>query len=143
MSLMRYEPWGLLNQLRREMDNLYPQGDDGTALETAAWRPSVDIKELDDAYMIFADIPGVDPNDIEVQMDNNVLTIKGERESVNDQTREGYKRVERVSGSFSRRFTLPEAVDADSIAAKSHHGVLEIRVPKQEKPQPRRIEVAH
>jgi HSP20 family protein len=101
----------------------------------------VDIREDKDAYVLHADVPGVDPKDIEVHMENGVLTIRGERKSETKEERENYKRVERVRGTFYRRFTLPDTADADKISAKSVNGVLEVRIPKQETVQPRRISV--
>ena len=142
MAMMRYEPWSLLNQLHREMDSMFrPGGEDESALATSDWNPAVDIKEDDDAYMIYADIPGVDPKDIEVHMEHGVLTIKGERKSESEEEREGFRRVERVRGTFYRRFSLPDTADAEKISARSEHGVLQVRIPKQEKVQPRRISV--
>ena len=134
MSLVRYEPWSLFDQLRREMD---------TSLATSDWVPAVDIKENDDHFMIVADIPGVAPEDIEVQMENGVLTIKGERETEKTEEKDDFKRVERSFGSFYRRFSLPESADPDSIEAKSNNGVLEITIGKQEKTEPRKISVHH
>jgi len=142
MAMMRYEPWSLLNQLHREMDSMFrPGSEDESALATSDWNPAVDIKEEDDAFVIYADVPGVDPKDIEVHMEHGVLTIKGERQSETQEERENYRRVERVRGSFYRRFSLPDTADADKITARSEHGVLEVRIPKQEKVQPRRITV--
>ncbi len=143
MALVRYEPWSMLNQLRREMDSLFEPGEnrEGSNIITSDWVPAVDIKETDDAFVISADIPGVDPKDIEVNMENGMLTIKGERETETKEEKEGYKRVERQRGSFYRRFSLPDTADADKISAKSKHGVLEITIPKQEKLQPRKISV--
>ena len=122
MTLVRYEPWGMLSQLRRDMDRMFEsqaEGEESTAVATSAWVPAVDIKEEKDRFLIKADIPGVDPKDIEVHMENGVLTIKGERENEKKQEREGYKRIERSRGSFYRRFSLPETADADKINAKS------------------------
>ena len=144
MTLVRYEPWGMLNQLRRDMDRMYQsqnEGEESTAVATSAWVPAVDIKETDDAFEIHADIPGVDPKDIDVHMENGVLTIKGERESEKKEEKEGFKRVEREWGSFYRRFSLPDTADGEKFSAKSRHGVLEITIPKQEKIQPRKISV--
>ncbi|MDX5333978.1 MAG: Hsp20/alpha crystallin family protein [Gammaproteobacteria bacterium] len=140
MAMTRYEPWSLLNQLHREMDNMIRGGDE-SALATSDWHPSVDIKEEADAYVIYADIPGVDPKDIEVHMEHGVLTIRGERKSETSEERDNFRRVERVRGSFYRRFSLPDTADAEKITARSEHGVLEVRIPKQEKLQPRRIAV--
>ena len=134
MSLVRYEPWSLFDQVRREMD---------TNLATSDWVPAVDIKENDDHFTIVADIPGVAPEDIEVQMENGVLTIKGERETEKTEEKDDYKRVERSFGSFYRRFSLPESANPESIEAKSNNGVLEITIGKQEKTEPRKISVHH
>jgi HSP20 family protein len=146
MAVVRYEPWGLLNQLHGEIDRLFDTrmgryGEDSNQLSTSDWVPAVDIKEESDSYVIYVDVPGVDPKDIEVHMENGVLSIKGERESESKQEQERYKRVERVRGSFFRRFTMPDTVNADAISATSKNGVLEIVVPKQERQQPKRIQV--
>jgi HSP20 family protein len=146
MNMVRYEPWSLLNQLHSEIDQLFtPQrrrlGEDNANVATSDWVPAVDIKEEADRFVIHADIPGVDPKDIDVHMENGILTIKGERQSETKEEREGYKRVERVRGSFYRRFSLPDTANAEAISAKSQHGVLELIIPKQQKVQPRRIQV--
>lgn len=142
MTLVRYEPWSMLNQLRREMERMVEgENAEGSAIATADWTPAVDIKETDTAFVITADIPGVDPKDIEVNMENGVLTIRGERKEEKEEEKEGYKRIERVRGTFYRRFSLPDTADADKISAKSKNGVLEITIPKQEKVQPRKIAV--
>ena len=86
-------------------------------------------------------MPGVKADDIDVSMENGILTIKGHRESETQQEKENYRRVERFSGTFLRRFTLPDTVDPDGVTAKTQDGVLEIRVPKSSKAQPRRITV--
>jgi HSP20 family protein len=134
MSLIRYEPWSLFDQLRREMDG---------NIATSDWVPAVDIKENEDNFTIIADIPGVKPEDIEVQMDHGVLTIKGERETEKTEEKDDYKRIERSFGSFYRRFSLPDTADPDTIEARSNDGVLEITVGKLEKTQPRKISVHH
>lgn len=146
MSLRRYNnPWNLLNNLQRELYNPeYSQlNDDDASVATANWSPSVDISEDDKAFTLLADIPGVEPKDIEISMEKGVLTIKGERQSENVEEKENYRRVERQSGQFYRRFTLPDSADADRIEAKSVHGVLIVTIPKQEVAVSRRIEVKH
>ena len=142
MSLVRYEPWGLLNQLSKELDRSF-RGTENSDVATSDWTPAVDIKENNDGFVIVADIPGVNPKDIEVHMENGVLSIKGERETEKKEEKEGYKRVERSYGSFYRRFSMPETADATKINAKSKNGVLEVTIPKQEKVQPRKIDVQH
>ncbi len=148
MSLVNYEPWSLLDRFQQEL-NQRAYADKTTAgndndysnVVTSRWSPAVDIKEEADRFLITADLPGVDPKDIEITMDNGVLTIKGERESEAREEKEGYKRVERVSGAFYRRFSLPDTADAERIEAKGKDGVLEVILPKHEKVQPRKIEV--
>ena len=146
MSMVRYEPWGLLNQLHGEIDRLFDSrmgkySEENGQLAASDWVPAVDIKEEENRFIIHADVPGVDPADIEVNMEHGVLSIKGERRSETKEEREGYKRVERARGTFFRRFSLPDTVDADAISAKAKDGVLEIVIPKQEKLQPKRIQV--
>lgn len=140
MNAVRYEPWTLLNQLHREMDTMFRRDND-TASPVSDWTPAVDIQEADDAYVLHADIPGVNPADIDIQMEENVLTIRGKRTISHEDTKDNYKRVERVSGSFFRRFSLPDTADAENISAAADNGVLAVTIPKQAKPQPRKIEV--
>ncbi|MCB1786145.1 MAG: Hsp20/alpha crystallin family protein [Chromatiaceae bacterium] len=142
MTLMKYEPWTLLEQMRREMQQaMDTRTGEGSSVATSDWVPAVDIKEEQDSFLIVADIPGVDPKDIEVHMENGMLTIKGEKESEKKEEKEGYKRVERTFGSFYRRFSLPDTADPEKITAKSNNGVLEVRIGKHEKVQPRKIAV--
>ena len=147
MSMVRYEPWSLFDQLRREMERggLSTHPTEDSSIATSDWVPAVDIEETDDSFVIVADIPGVKPEDIEVHMDNGVLTVKGERETEKKEEKDDYKRIERSYGSFYRRFSLPDTADPESIQANSDDGVLKITVAKQEKtqPQPRKIEVHH
>jgi len=149
MNVVRYEPWGLLrrfnddvNQLFSESRNLPVAEGDRSSIVTSNWSPAVDIKEEDERFVLKADIPGVDPKDIDVSMEDGVLTIKGERKHESEEEAEGYKRVERSYGSFYRRFSLPDTADAERVTAKGKDGVLEVFIPKQEKVQPRRIAVS-
>ncbi|MEQ8289609.1 MAG: Hsp20/alpha crystallin family protein [Gammaproteobacteria bacterium] len=149
MSLSNYEPWSLLDRFQQQLNQLgyadrqlSTEGvNDASNIVTSHWRPAVDIKEETNRFLITADLPGVDPKDIEITMENGVLTIKGERTSEATEEKEGYKRVERVSGTFYRRFSLPDSADAENIEATGKDGVLTITLPKHEKVQPRRIEV--
>ena len=138
---MRYEPWSLLNQLQQQLESSYDDHGSEGSISTAEWAPAVDIKEEDNQFVLLADIPGVKPEDIEVHMDAGVLTVKGEKESVTKTEKDGYKRVERSSGSFYRRFNLPDSADGDAINAKCKHGVLEITIPKREAVKPKKINV--
>ena len=145
MPLVRYEPWNMLQQIQREMNNLFDSrlttNEENATVATSDWAPLVDIKEEQDRFLVMADIPGVDPKDIEVHMENGILTIRGERHAEHKEDREGYKRIERAYGSFHRRFSLPESADPNGITAKSRNGSLEIVIPKRESVQPRRITV--
>ena len=115
--------------------------DDDSSIATSHWTPAVDIAEKDDHFLIEADIPGVDPKDIEVSMENGYLTVKGEREKESKEEKDGYSRIERSHGSFYRRFSLPETADQESISAKSKKGVLQIKVGKTEVAKPKKITV--
>ncbi len=148
MAIATYEPWGLLDRFNQQLNqlgysdkSLSTNDNDFSNVVTSHWRPAVDIKEETDRFLITADLPGVDPKEIEITMENGILTIKGERQSEMRDEQEGYKRVERMSGTFYRRFSLPDTADAERIEAKGNHGVLEVVIPKHEKVQPRKIEV--
>jgi HSP20 family protein len=146
MSLIRYEPFSLLDRFQRELNRLTNWdaevgNDDVSNVVTSAWRPAVDIKEEPDRFVILADLPGVDPKDIEITAENGMLTVRGERKSEKDEEREGFRRVERVRGTFYRRFSLPDTADTNAIKARGKDGVLEITLPKHEKVQPKKITV--
>lgn len=149
MNIVRFEPWSLLqtelNRLNRMLGRQFFQDEDNSMVETSQWVPLVDIKEKSDRFILRADIPGIDPKDIQVTMENSTLSIKGERKE--EHTEEGgeegreYTRTERIMGTFYRRFALPDTVDPDHITAKGKHGVLELTIPKREKAQPRKIDI--
>jgi HSP20 family protein len=112
-----------------------------SSVVTSQWVPRVDIKEEADRFLLFADIPGVDPQAIDVQMDKGLLTIKGERREEKVHETERYSRIERRHGVFHRRFALPDSADPDGITASGHNGVLTISIPKRPESTPRRIQV--
>ena len=149
MSLVRYEPYGLINRLQNELNRMNwldpmtadASNDDSSNVAVSQWRPAVDIKEDENQYTILADIPGVDPKDIDVTMENGVLSIKGEKSDEKVEEENGFKRVERSSGSFYRRFSLPDTADADKIEASSKDGVLKLVLPKHAKVQAKKIAV--
>jgi HSP20 family protein len=141
MAIARYEPWSLLNQLHRELDRAREGGGGDGSAATAEWAPAVDIKEEPDKFILQADLPGVKPEDIDVSMEDGVLTIKGDKKTEATTDKEGYKRIERTYGSFYRRFSLPDTANPDAISAKSNQGVLEIVIPKREAVQPKKINV--
>jgi HSP20 family protein len=144
MTLVRYEPWRLVNRLHQQLDHVF--GDTFGAPEASGsgnsdWLPAVDIHEEAERFVVRADVPGVDRKDIDITAENGVLTVRGERKGETRENGKGYERVERVVGSFVRRFTLPETANTEEIKAKQINGVLEITIPKQPQVQPRRISI--
>ncbi len=137
MSIVRYRQWPTQSEIR---DLLAPLLD--TQRNAAqGWVPAVDIREEATGFLLLADLPGVEPASIQVQMDKGILSISGERGAPAAAGEGMFARNERGHGAFSRRFALPDTADADGIVASSHDGVLEIRIPKREEPAPRRIPV--
>ena len=146
MNLIRQNnPWNFFDQLQRElyMPATAKRSKRKNETEQANWTPSVDINESEKAFTLLADLPGVTPEKIDILSEKGVLTIKGERtiETVENTEKQPY--LERQSGTFYRRFTLPESADTDAISAKSEHGVLIVNIPKQEVASARKIEVTH
>lgn len=138
MNLIRYEPLSLL----AGMDRLFNQRPGSfREADQADWAPAVDIREEDEQFVLRADVPGIDPKDIEITSEDGILTIRGQREKSKERESDGFQRVERISGRFVRRFTLPENTDAEKISAEGRLGVLEVRIPKAAQVQPRRINV--
>lgn len=147
MSPTRQLGWsGTTNPLQEEIkqvfDRFFGETDtDSSSVVTSQWVPRVDIKEEPERFVIFADLPGVDPNQIEVNMDKGMLSIRGERHSEERTESERYSRVERAHGVFYRRFALPESANPEGIQAAGRNGVLEITIPKRPESTPRRITV--
>ena len=146
MNMLRqYEPWNLLDQFRRDLEQMMGHSVNQTSgdstVATSSWIPAVDIKEEVNHFVIEADIPGVDPKDIEVSMENGVLSIRGERSLETREESKDYRRVERLHGTFYRRFSLPDTADAEQIVATGKNGVLQIRIAKKEVAKSRKITV--
>ncbi|HEX5387352.1 MAG TPA: Hsp20/alpha crystallin family protein [Gemmatimonadales bacterium] len=138
-----YSGYSGLQRLNTMLDQMFgtsSSSEGGTAL-TSAWFPAVDVFEDKDSVKIVAEIPGVKPEDLHLSIENNVLTIRGEKRQVSEDTADRVHRYERSYGSFERSFVLPATVDADKIDATCDSGVLTITVPKAEKARPRQIEV--
>lgn len=134
---------GFQDELKQVFDH-FIQGsnrEDDSSVVTSQWAPLVDIKEETECFVIHADLPGIDPHDVEVMMDKGILAIKGERRSESREENERYSRVERSYGTFHRRFALPDSADPDGITASGHNGVLTITIPKRPETKPRRIQV--
>ena len=143
MNLTRFEPWSIFDQLHRDLDRIaqvrLPQGQGENPV--ADWVPAVDIVEEKDRFILRADVPGVRPEDIDISMDQGVLTVAGERKTETTTEEEGFRRVERSFGRFYRRFNLPDSADADANKATSNQGILEISIPKMPEVRSRRIAV--
>jgi HSP20 family protein len=147
MALIRWEPVRELNTLQGEMNRLFntlfdtpPQN--GGAAAVRRWIPAMDLVETDEEFVLRADLPGLSQEDVNVELEDNVLTVSGERKSEHEERKEGYYRVERASGAFSRSLTLPEGVDASAIKAGFDKGVLEVRIPKPEERKPRKVAIS-
>jgi len=143
MSLARYEPWYLVNRLQRDLDRLFtnPTLGEESPQSVADWVPPVDIREEDKQFVIHADLPGVEPKNIDVTLEKGVLTIRGHRDLETRDEKQGFRRVERTSGQFYRRFSLPDTADSQAVKARFTNGVLEVAIPKQAQVLPRRINV--
>jgi HSP20 family protein len=146
MTLIRYPHYQgqrlLQDEIKQVFDKFFNEGEaDASSVVTSQWSPRVDIKEEAERFVIFADLPGVDPKDIEINMDKGMLTIRGERNSEVKSENERFARVERAHGVFHRRFALPDSANPEGISATGRHGVLEISIPKRPETTPRRIQV--
>ncbi len=146
MAIVRWEPLREFASIQNEMNRLFGTvfdapvaGGGGTTLRR--WMPAMDLVETDDTFVLRADLPGLAEDDVSIEVEDNVLTVSGERKSEHETTKEGYHRVERAFGAFSRSLTLPEGVDAEAVAASFDRGVLEIRIPKPEQRKPRKISI--
>ncbi len=143
MNMTRFEPWNIVDMLHRDLDRLAARripGADGDAAVTD-WVPAVDIIEEKERFVLRADVPGVDPADIEVSMDAGVLSVAGQRKQEARDEDAGLQRMERVSGRFFRRFSLPDTADAEHVKAQCRNGILEVSIPKLPEVRARRIEV--
>lgn len=138
----RLHPWALHHQLLSEVSRALDSGTDTSSAATADWVPAVDIAEYADRFVLHADVPGVDPQSIEVTLEKGVLTVSGQRVAAEVGEGVEHRRQERASGRFLRRFVLPDTVDADAVSASGSHGVLQIVIPKRAQAQARKIAVA-
>ena len=145
MAIVRWEPLRELTTLQNEMNRLF-----GTVFDTPTpsnggtmrrWMPAMDLLEVDDHFVLRADLPGMSEEDVNIELEDSTLTISGERKTEHESSEEGFYRVERASGSFQRSLTLPKGVDPEAVSASFDRGVLEVRVPKPEERKPRRISI--
>jgi HSP20 family protein len=150
MTIVRWEPLRELSSLQSEMNRLFNTvfdapagGGNGSGSVLRRWVPAMDLVESGDHFVLRADLPGMSEEDIEIELEDGTLTVSGERKAEHEEREEGFHRVERSFGAFSRSLTLPKGVDADAVSAKFDRGVLEIRIPKPEERKPRRISIAN
>ena len=145
MNVIRYNPWGLVGRFSRDADRFFAHHLLPATAEEAVthddWVPAIDVREEENRYLIRADVPGVEVDDLDVSMDQGVLTLQGKRDTRAAGQNDGLRRSERVSGRFYRRFNLPESAVSTDISADYRQGVLEISIPKQAEAQPQRIEI--
>jgi HSP20 family protein len=147
VAIVRWEPFRELSSLQTEMNRLFnaafgevPNGGGGAG-SARRWMPAMDLLETDEDFVLRADLPGMSESDVNVELEDNVLTLSGERKSEHEEKGEGFYRVERASGAFSRSLTLPKGVDAEAVTAGFDRGVLEVRIPKPEQRKPRKITI--
>jgi HSP20 family protein len=145
MALIRFEPTREVASLQSEMNQLFSTffGDTTgpTNGNSRRWVPAMDLVETQDHFVVRADLPGLTEGDISIELEDNVLTISGERKLEEKAEKQGYFRVERSFGRFARTLTLPDGIDADSIDAQFDNGVLEVHIPKPEQRKPRKVAI--
>jgi HSP20 family protein len=145
MAIVRFEPFrdlqDRMNRLFHESYRSQPTADDDWALG-GSWAPAVDIYEHESNIVLKAELPGVDPKDVDIRLENNTLTVRGERKLDSEVKKESYHRVERSYGTFTRSFTLPTVVDQAAIQAQFKDGVLRLTLPKREEAKPKQIQIS-
>jgi len=149
MAIVRFDPFRDLVGLQERMNRIFEDSYRGVARPAGdewalggSWAPVVDIYEHEGNIVLKAELPGIDPKDVQVGVENNVLTVRGERKFDSDVKREQYHRVERAYGTFTRSFTLPNVVDTDKIKAEYKDGVLRVTLPQREEAKPKQISIA-
>ncbi len=150
MAIVRWEPFRDLVSIQDRMNRIFDEAFRGAGRPGAeedwalggSWAPPVDIYEHEGNLVLKAELPGIDPKQVDVRVENNVLTLQGERKFESEVKREQYHRVERAYGTFSRSFTLPNIVDTANIKAEFKDGVLRVTMPKREEAKPKQIQVA-
>ena len=147
MAIVRWQPFRDLLATEREFDRLFREafsplfGQREGELSTRAWAPAVDIFETENSIVLKAELPGVDPKDVEVRVEDNTLYLKGERKFEKETKEENYHRIERSYGSFARSFVLPNSMDAEKVAAEYQDGLLTLTLPKREEAKPKTIKI--
>jgi HSP20 family protein len=143
MAIIRWEPARELQSIQQEVNRLFGTFlDGGSEIAPRRWIPPMDLVEEGDRFVLRADLPGLAEEDVKIEVEDDVLTVSGERKAEHEQRGEGYHRLERSYGSFSRALTLPEGVDPEAVQASFDRGVLEVRIPKPEERKPRRVSIS-
>lgn len=145
MAIIRWDPFRELNVLQDRMNRLFEEVHGwrpDEASSTTTWSPAVDIYETENELVVKAELPGVEQKDIDLRMENNVLSLRGERHFVKEAKEENYHRIERSYGTFSRSFSIPATVDEQNIHADYKDGILRILLPKKEKAKPKQIKIS-
>ena len=149
MALVRWDPIREIDSLQGEMNRLFSSffdtpttrgGGNGNAT-ARRWIPAMDLIETGEHFVLKADLPGMTEQDVNIELENNVLTLSGERKTEHEEKHEGYYRLERATGAFARSLTLPEGIDAEAVSATFDNGVLEVRIPKPVQAQPRKVQI--
>ena len=146
MTITRFAPLSDVAALQNRLNSIFhdfsrPQGTEAEALATGSFVPAVDIYEDATKLSLTFEVPGIKPENVDIRVENNTLTVKGERTVANNVKEENFRRVERAYGSFVRSFTLPQSVDTEKVSASSEHGVLTIELPKKAAAQPKQIKI--
>jgi HSP20 family protein len=145
MAIVRWEPFRDLVSAQRDFDRFFRGAfsplTGETELSTRSWAPPVDIYETEDAIVLKAELPGVDPKDVEVRVEDNTLYLKGERKFEKEVKEQNYHRVERSYGSFARSFSLPNSISTDKVKAEFKDGLLTLTMPKREEAKPKTIKI--
>jgi len=142
-TIARWEPFRGVTTLQDQINRLFKDGFERVGEESnlTAWAPAVDIYETEQELVVKADLPDVDPKDLDIRVENNILTIRGERKFEKKVSEENYLRVERSYGTFARSFTLANTVNSEAIKAEYNNGVLTLSIPKREEAKPKQIKV--
>ena len=143
MALVRWDSGREVDSLQSEVNRLFDTFFGGRPGDAGLrrWVPAMDLVETDDHLLLRADLPGLDRDDVSIEVKDGVLTVSGERQAEHDEQADGFYRVERAFGAFSRSLSLPSQIDAERITAEFDRGVLEVRIPKPEERKPHRIEI--
>ena len=144
MAIVRWDPVRELDSLQSDLNRLFDgffQSRTANGSASRRWIPAMDLAETEDQLVLRADLPGLTEDDVDIEIKDGVLTVTGERKAEHEEKSEGYHRVERAFGSFSRSLSLPQGIDAGAVSASFDRGVLEVRIPKPEERKATRVEI--